>query len=148
MSNKVSKCISDEQLRSFRRAFEHYDKDGDGIVDEKGFRHALTMVGICPTEEELNSMKEDIGSEEIHLVDFIAVIYYFLRGADTQEELIKAFAVFDKNKDGEIDADTARNILLNLKHPVPEEHVNEIMKKLNVNGKVNYANMIKELRPQ
>ena len=62
MSNKVSRCISDEQLRSFRRAFEHYDKDSDGIVDEKGFRQALSMVGICPTEEELNSMKEDISS--------------------------------------------------------------------------------------
>ena len=76
------------------------------------------------------------------------MIYYFLRGADTREELIKAFAVFDKDKDGLIDVQTAKDILTNLKHPVPEEQVDELMKKLDQNGKIDYAQMICELRPQ
>ena len=148
MSKRVVDCLSDDQLRSFRRAFEHYDKDKDGKVDIEGFRKALEMVGIMPTRDEFEAMCNDVGSDTITLVDFIAVIYYFLRGADTQEELIKAFSVFDKDNDGLIDVDTAREILGNLKHPVPENQVQDLMQKLGRGGQVDYAEMIRELRPQ
>lgn len=148
MSKPVCECLSDEQLRSFKRAFDHYDKDKDGSIDANDFKSALKMVGIIPTSDELEAMLQDINNEKITLVDFVAVIYYFLRGADTREELIKAFAVFDKDKDGLIDVQTAKDILTNLKHPVPEEQVDELMKKLDQNGKIDYAQMICELRPQ
>lgn len=144
----MCECLSDEQLRSFKRAFEHYDKDKDGSIDENEFKSALKMVGIIPTSDELQAMLMDINSKTITLVDFVAVIYYFLRGADTREELIKAFAVFDKDKDGLIEVQTAKDILTNLKHPVPAEQVDELMKKLDQDGKVDYAQMICELRPQ
>jgi Ca2+-binding EF-hand superfamily protein len=150
MSRPVCDCLTDDQLKSFKRAFDHRDKDQDGHVNRDEFKAALKLVGIIPTDDEFRAMLEDIGKESIDLLDFVSVIYYFLRGADSREELIRAFAVFDKAGDGKIPVETAVQILTNLKHPVPREQVDELMQKLDHgnSGKVDYAAMIRELRPE
>ena len=106
------------------------------------------MVGIVPTQEELRAMLTEINNEDVSISDFILVSYYFLRGADTRDELIRAFAVFDEDNDGKIDVETIRNILANLRHPVPKEQIDEIVAKLEKDGAIDYAEMIRELRPQ
>lgn len=140
--------ITRDQLRSFKRAFDHCDKNHDGQLTQEELVSALKIVGIVPTQEDLRSMLHEVKSEEASIEDFILVAYYFLRGADTREELIKAFAVFDEDGDGKIDVETIRNILANLRHPVPKDQIDEIVAKLEKDGAIDYAEMIRELRPQ
>ena len=152
MSAKKGRALGDvlsrEQLRSFKRAFDHCDKNNDGQLTHEEFISALRMVGIVPTQEELRAMLTEINNDDVSISDFILVSYYFLRGADTRDELIRAFAVFDEDNDGKIDVETIRNILANLRHPVPKEQIDEIVAKLEKDGAIDYAEMIRELRPQ
>lgn len=146
----VCECFTDDQLRSFRRAFKHFEQNKSGIINFEDLPKALKLVGISPTQEELKGMKTDLGDSQLDLLEFISLIYYFLRGADTREELIRAFSVFDKDHDGKIPIDEAKQILANLKHPVPNEQIEEVMIQLN-NGNdnlIDYAQMIKLLRPE
>ena len=146
----VCECFSDDQLRSFQRAFSHYDKDKDGVLAVEDLPKALKVIGIIPTQEELNGMLVDLGDSPLDVLEFISLIYFFLRGADSREELIRAFAVFDEDHDGKIPADTVSQILSNLKHPVPDEQINEVLEQLNndENGLIDYAEMICLLRPE
>ena len=146
----VCECFSDDQLRSFRRAFKNYEQKKTGILNFDDLPKALKLVGIFPTPEELKGMKADLGDSQLDLLEFISLIYYFLRGADTTEELIRAFSVFDKDHDGKIPIDDARSILENLKHPVPKEQIEEVMVQLsNDDDKlIDYAKMIQKLRPE
>ncbi|KAK8885570.1 Calmodulin-like protein 4 [Tritrichomonas musculus] len=146
----VCECFSDDKLRSFRRAFKHYEQKKSGILNFEDLPKALLLVGISPTSEELNGMKADLGDAELDLLEFISLIYYFLRGADTTEELIRAFSVFDRDHDGKIKADEARKILANLKHPVPKEQIEEVLAQLRNDDDdlIDYAEMIKSLRPE
>lgn len=141
--------ITDDQLRSFQKAFQRYDKDKDDLIDTEEVKKALRALGIVPTDEEFEAMQYDL-HEKVDVSSFIAVVYYFLRGADSQEELIRAFAVFDNDHDGKIPVDTAIQILTNLKHPVPRDMVDQIMAELNTNGDdlIDYSEMIRKLRPK
>lgn len=146
----VCECFSDDQLRSFRRAFNHFDRKKNDNMDFDDLPKALKLVGIIPTRDELQSMKQDVGDSPLDLLEFISLIYYFLRGADTKEELIRAFSVFDEDHDGKIPVNEATQILSNLKHPVPQEQINEIMQTLDKNDDhlIDYARMIEILRPE
>ena len=146
--------ISQDQIHIFKRAFERCDKDKDGSIDTDEFLAALSMVGVYPSQEEIRAMMNEVPSDRIGIEDFIFVLYYYLRGADTAEELTKAFSVFDEDGDGKIDVETARSILTSLKHPIPNEQIEDVIKKLNKNRSKNkpnlidYAEMIRELKPQ
>ena len=148
MSEPVCECLTDGQLRAFKRAFEELDESKSGYIDAEGFKKALRKVGINPTNEEFTAMLQDIDNEKISLTDFVSVIYYFLRGADTKEELYRAFAVFDKDGFGTIPRDDVIQILTNLKHPISLEHAEPIVEKLAVDGMVKYTELIDALKPQ
>lgn len=145
----VCEIFNDDQLRSFRRAFKHFEQNKSGIMNFDDLPKALKLIGISPTQAELKGMKSDLGDSQLDLLEFISLIYYFLRGADTREELIRAFSVFDKDNDGKIPVDEAKQILANLKHPVPSEQIDEVMIQLSNNENlIDYAEMIRILRPE
>ena len=95
-------------------------------------------------------MLEEIGDEnDIDLIEFTICIYYFLRAADSQEELINAFKIFDKKDTGKLPVDQIKEILGSLKHPVSSALINEVLKQVppDKNNMVNYADMIRLMRP-
>jgi Ca2+-binding EF-hand superfamily protein len=144
----VCECFTDDQLKQFRRVFDHYDADKDQhIAKPEEFRRALKSLGICPTAEELRAMCSASPAPTMDLPEFISIIYYFLRGGDSPKELTRAFAVFDRDNQGTIPRETAKQILANLKHPLPEDQIDELLEKLDERGLINYARMIAELKP-
>jgi Ca2+-binding EF-hand superfamily protein len=93
-------------------------------------------------------MNREIKGDLLDFTTVVIIIYYFLRGADTTEELVRAFAVFDDDRDGLIPTEVARQVLTNLKHPIPPEHVDELLARLRSSGdQIKYADMITQLRP-
>jgi Ca2+-binding EF-hand superfamily protein len=141
--------LTDQQLTTFKSTFIHYAGSDGKTIPRSTFSNALRSIGIVPTREELNSMLQDIRGDSLDFIDFVILIYYFLRGADTTEEVIRAFAVFDEDKDGLISIETAKQVLINLKHPVPEDKVDQILRTLHRDDElIDYAKMIAELRPK
>jgi calcium-binding protein CML len=150
MSASVCDCLTDDQLREFIRVFQYYDRDKDGFLARPEFLSALKLIGIVPTAEELEAMHADIGRDAASLADFISVIYYFLRGTETAAELIRAFAIFDRDGDGRLPVGRASEILRGLKHPVDAERIAELMRALDPDGTglIDYREMIRRLRPE
>lgn len=146
----VCSCLSDNQLKSFKKAFTHYSRQNNGILKPEDLQKALKMVGIRPTEEEITEMRNEIGPDTpIDIVEFVICIYYFLRAADTQEELINAFKIFDKKKEGKLPTATIQQILSSLKHPVSQPLIQEMITQLDKDGShmIDYAEMIRLMRP-
>jgi Ca2+-binding EF-hand superfamily protein len=144
MVDQVCPCLSDDQIRSFIRAFRFTDHDSDGYLTREEFLQALEVVGVVPTESEQISIFEDIPETRITIEDFVAVLYYFLRGNESAEDLSRAFIVFDDNHTGLISVDKATQILKHLKHPVPDSRIAELMERLDPRGEgeIDYREMI------
>ncbi|EAY00901.1 EF hand family protein [Trichomonas vaginalis G3] len=150
MSEEVCACLTNNQLKSFKKAFNHYSRQNNGILKPEDLPKALKMVGIRPTDEEIQEMIEEIGTDNpIDIVEFTICIYYFLRAADTQEELINAFKIFDKKKQGKLPTATIQQILTSLKHPVSQPLIQELISQLDKDGShmIDYAEMIRLMRP-
>lgn len=148
--SQVCACLSDQQLKSFKRAFNHYAKNNNGILKPEDLSKALKMVGIRPTEDEINEMIGEIGQDNpIDIVEFTICIYYFLRAADSQEELIQAFKIFDKKKQGKLPVATITQVFSSLKHPVSQPLIQELISQLDKDGShmIDYAEMIRLMRP-
>lgn len=143
--------ITDNQLRTFQAAFDHYDKSKQGMISINDISKALKLIGIIITYDDLqNMLSSSLIDEETQLFDFpefVSIIYYYLRGADTQEELIRAFSSFDTDHDGKIPIGLMSDILTNLKHPIPKERADELLERYKDNDLIDYKQFIKKVRP-
>jgi Ca2+-binding EF-hand superfamily protein len=150
-------CFTDQQLAAFKRVFERCDTDNDEFLSPDQFLEALRALGMVPNQEDFHAMLQDLnqGAEpdqddqlSIDLAGFIKVLYYYTRGADTTEDLISAFAVFDPGKTGKITIDNAKSILGGLRNRLPEDRINELMQRLKKgdSNEIDYAEMIRLLR--
>jgi Ca2+-binding EF-hand superfamily protein len=111
MAEVACRCLTDEQLRSFIRVFQDC-QTGGCLAGKAGLAKALRQVAIVPTETEIDMMLLDVADRDrIDQIDFIIVIYYFMRGAYTSDELNRVFEVFDEDRDGKIPIETTRNVL-------------------------------------
>ncbi|OHT01607.1 Calmodulin [Tritrichomonas foetus] len=117
----------------------------------KDLPKALKAIGIVITTEDFINIQNTVIADEqacIDLPEFISIIYYFLRATDTQEELIRAFAVFDNDHDGKIPIDAMTQILTNLKHSIPKDKVEGILNEMkDDDDMIDYKALIKRLRP-
>jgi Ca2+-binding EF-hand superfamily protein len=139
--------LSDHQLQFFIQEFEKFQRR-QPVNGQDALASVMRQVGLCPTEAELAEMLEDVPNPaKIELPDFILLVHYFLRGADTTEDLIRAFAVFDANHSGKIATETAGAILSGLKHPVPEQQIDDLLQSLDNGGFVVIEDMVQRLKP-
>jgi Ca2+-binding EF-hand superfamily protein len=155
MIRQPAECFSDQQLFAFRKEFERCDSDHDGLLTPEEFERALRYLGHTPIPADLEEMYKDLrfeggprAQQRIDLVSFIKLLYYYLRAADTTDDLIRAFAVFDQSRDGTLTIDDATYILTHLRTPVPEHHIAEMIGRLRRGDRINYAEMIREMRPK
>lgn len=144
---RVSKVLTASQVHAFKQAFDGH-VENDNTLSRTEFAEALKMVGIIPTADELQAMLDDIATERITLLDFISVIYHFLRECDTQDELIRAISVFDRDGDGKIDVDTAISVLTNLRHPIQNRKIDDVIARIREDDLIDCVKLVRELKPE
>jgi len=57
-----------------------------------------------------------------------------MKDQDTEEDIIEAFRVFDKDGNGTISAAELRHVMTNLGEKLTEEEVDEMIREADVNG--------------
>jgi Ca2+-binding EF-hand superfamily protein len=77
------------------------------------------------------------------------VLYFFLRGAESADDLSRAFIVFDDDHTGMIPITKATQILQHLKHPLPDDQITDLTSRLDPRGEgsIDYREMIRRLLP-
>jgi Ca2+-binding EF-hand superfamily protein len=93
LTHDVWACLKDDQIRSFSRVFRFSNKDSDGYLIRDEFLEALQLVGLVPTATEREPIVEGVPGPRITIEDFVAVLYFFLRGAESGDDLSRACLV-------------------------------------------------------
>ena len=70
--------------------------------------------------------------------------WFFKKDTETDEELIEAFKVFDRDGNGSISADELRNVIQILKLKIEEYDVNSMIKEadLDHDGHINFEDFL------
>ena len=91
--------ISPEKRKEYQDAFEMFDKDKDGAITARELGNMMRSIGQNPTDEEVMAMiKEvDLNSDgKIELDEFMTLMARNSPDTQTEDEVINAFRVFDK----------------------------------------------------
>ncbi|XP_069118629.1 uncharacterized protein [Argopecten irradians] len=142
--------LTDSQLREVKEAFSLFDLNGDGRVTTKDLGSLVRSLGINPSEVEVKQMAREAdidGTGKIEYREFVAMFTRHANNVSTEEEIIDAFRVFDKEGNGYISAAELRHVMLNLGEKLQEEEVNDMIREadLSGDGHINYQEFAKVL---
>lgn len=94
--------LSPEQEDQIKQAWSLFDDDDSGKIDKNELKLVMQKLGLNPTQDELTEIVNDIdkdGDGDIDFSEFLRLMSTKLKDAQTEEELLEAFKVFDtKNK--------------------------------------------------
>lgn len=100
------------QMASYRDAFKLFDKNEDGVIDFDEFSEVTKSIGMESKPESINLILDTIGSEKKVTFDqFVNVMTGKMKNMDTKTDVLKAFRVFDEDKNGTIRAGQLKHLL-------------------------------------
>lgn len=129
--------IPESKLQEFREAFELYDKDKDGSITLKELSQVLKSINQDFTQSQIESIiteADTTNTGKLNLEDFISLMASKYRETDTDEKVINAFRVFDKDGTGVVSANELRHIMTTLGDKLTDEEVDEMIREADING--------------
>ena len=140
----------EEQVAEIKEVFSFFDRDRDGKITTKELGTAMRSLGQNPTEAELVDMINEIdtdGNGTCEFPEFLAMMQKKMKDTDSEEEILEAFKVFDKDGDGFISAAELRHIMTNLGEKLTSEEADEMIRSLDVDGdgKVSREEFVKQM---
>ena len=140
--------ISEEQRKELQDVFDQFDKDKDGKISGLELGNAMVSMGQNPTEEEINEMMREVDLNQDGKIDFDEfMILMTRRSPDTQteEEVINAFRVFDKEGNGLIASSELKHIMMTIGDKMTEEEADEMVNEADIDedGMINYEEFVR-----
>ncbi len=92
----------------------------------------------------INEVDAD-GNGTIDFPEFLTMMARKMKDSDSEEEILEAFKVFDKDGNGFISAAELRHIMTNLGEKLTDEEVDEMIREADVDGdgQINYEEFVK-----
>lgn len=142
MANKITEDIKKE----IKEAFFMFDVSNLGKIETSQLGTAVRSLGQNPSEAEIKQMIKDAdknGKGFIEEKDFMATVTKFWKPVNSEEDIMDAFKVFDREGTGYLDAKSLKHVLLNLGEKLDEEMVEEMLKEANLDadGQLNYTSL-------
>jgi len=122
-----------------------FDADQTGYLDKSDIRSVVDKFGIKVTPKEVDDMFKEAdvtGQGKIGFPEFMSMMARRMKQADTQEELLEAFRVFDPYNEGIIPEKDLAEALLNSGDKLSKEEYNEMLTVCLVDGQVNYKSFV------
>ena len=129
--------LSDETINIFQALFEMSDTDNDGEISVRQLRSIMCSIGKNPSEEKLTKMTQDVdldGSGTINFKEFLYLMAKIMNDDETEELLIEAFKVFDKDGNGFITSHELRNIMIHLEEDLTPVEIEEMVREADINN--------------
>ena len=135
--------LTDAQLDEFKDAFKAFDSDGGGAIDHDELKALMASVGQMPSDNEVAEMikiADADGSGTVDFNEFVTLMAHKMINDDDHERTASAFAIFDADNSGHIDAVELRAIMCNVGEPVTLEDCQTVLSQVDqdADGKVSY----------
>jgi calmodulin len=136
------------EIAEYKEAFRLWDSNNDGELTPKELTNLFKSIGHNFTEGEVvRLMKETGHPDKVDFNGFLQILSKFMekKKAASEDELIAAFELFDKEGKGYVSAGELRHLMMTLGDKLTEDEGEEFMRDADVggHGQVKYHEFIK-----
>ena len=140
--------ITDEQRKELQDVFDQFDKDKDGKISAKELENAMQSMGQNPTVDEINQMMQEVDLNHDGKIDFDEFMTLMIQNSpdtQTEDEVINAFRVFDKEGKGLISSAELKHIMMTIGDKMTEEEADEMVNEADIDedGMINYEEFVR-----
>ena len=146
MFNDLPKSKGEE----YKKVFESYSKGQEGNVNKQELANIFKAINIDASDEEIKEIikKMDLeGKKQINYEEFLTIINQREKDVDEEEEVLKAFKVFDKEGNGLININELKDIMLSMGNNWSENEINEMFAEadIDMDGYLNYEDFVRTM---
>ena len=132
--NKALKVITDQQKQEIREAFDLFDSDGTGLIDVKELPVAVRALGFEPKKEDISNMISKSSKSAIDYDEFQSLMSPLILGRDADQEILKAFRLFDDDESGSITLKDLQRVTRELGENLTDEELQEMIDVADCDG--------------
>merc|ERR1712154_213204 len=129
--------LTEQQKNEYKQAFELFDLNKNGKITHKELKKIMQGLGQNPTEVEIDELVKEIDADGDGTIDFDEFLAMLTRKANTnqmEDDIEKAFKVFDKGNRGKIGPNELREIMLGLGEDLTDEQLQIMIKEIDSDG--------------
>jgi len=135
--NFVRPGLGEDEVEEIKEAFDLFDNDGSGAISVNELTSAMQSLGFDVKHAVVYNMVSDLdadGSGEIEFGEFLDVMTAKLSDKNTKEEIDRVFKLFDKDRNGTLEADDLSRVCKELGEDMTEEDIREVITRMDVDG--------------
>ncbi|KAF8966912.1 calmodulin-like protein [Flammula alnicola] len=141
---------SEEELASYRDAFDSFDKDNSGTITASELGTVMRSLGRDPTDAELQDILNEIDKDHNGTIEFNEFVELMgknplLPSVDPQDELFQAFSVFDQDSSGKISLSELGKVMGNLGERLTHDELQTMITEADLDGdnEISFAEFMK-----
>ncbi|XP_039265674.1 centrin-3-like [Styela clava] len=134
---KKRREISEEQKQEIKEAFELFDTDKDKFIDYHELKVAMRALGFEVKKADVLKILRENDREEtgkISFDDYNDVMTDLILERDPQEELTKAFKLFDDDDSGKISLRNLRRVARELGENMTDDELRAMIDEFDTDG--------------
>mmetsp|Transcript_3328 Transcript_3328/g.5176 ORF Transcript_3328/g.5176 Transcript_3328/m.5176 type:complete len:152 (+) Transcript_3328:77-532(+) len=132
-----AKPLTNEEIEDYKEAFDNFDKDRNGEIDQVELGIVMRSLGYSPTDKQLKDMMLQVdtdGNGVISFNEFVDMMRKCELSTDFEQEIREAFEFFDKDKNKTISPDELASIMRGLGANLSEQEIDLLVKEADKNG--------------
>ena len=132
------------ELAMFAKQFRLLDVVGDGMITTNDARLALKRMGESATDKELTdviSAFDSFGKGLVSFQQFVDIANQLRSSVITEQEIIEAFKIFDRDGSGGVDASELMQVMTSIGDRMTQEEAESMIRQADSEGtgSVDYA---------
>lgn len=144
--------LSEDVKEEIREAFELFDSANTGFLERRELKIILRALGFEPRKEQLSRMLLQSGitprTTQIRYEEFFNLMAQIWNERDIQEEMMKAFKLFDVDRTGKISVGNLRTVADQLGEKMTDAELEEMIREadLDKDGFVNSTEFVRIMK--
>ena len=137
IANKNRALIDDDQMEELKEAFTLFDTNHSGGIDCRELKAAMRALGYEVTKSMVREMFREVERDpdtEINFDEFCRVMAPRLKKADTRDEIMKVFEIFDPNKQGYITVRELKKMAEDCGERLSDEELHQMIEEADKTG--------------
>jgi centrin-3 len=144
--------LTEDQRLEIREAFDIFDSDKSGAIDRHELRVAMRAMGFEVSKQEIAEImeaKDPDGTGSIKFAAFQEVVGEKMSERDPQDEIRKAFALFDDDRTGKIRLKNLRRVARELGETMTDDELQAMIDEFDTDhdGQISEAEFIAIMDP-